>query len=197
MKCLPFLSTLLTNTVKLLYTVFFHFLKLFSDWDRISNNDLIGKVQVKIGQLGPGKNDLFLQMECKGKPVFCHVVFFVHPVLQVSIVEGKDLPVMDLNGKSDPFMELKCGKNTYKTKTIKKNLNPQWNEHCEFKLDAHLDDLLYISVYDWDMLSSNDIMGRCVVTMSALRVGMNDLWLPLEKGGAVHLKLNTIGFGLK
>ena len=62
---------------------------------------------------------------------------------------------MDLNGKSDPFMTLSIGKKEFKTKTIKKTLNPNWNESFEWKLDSHLDDLLYVNVYDWDMLSKN------------------------------------------
>eukprot|EP01080_Neovahlkampfia_damariscottae_P007316 gene7316-11635_t len=167
------------------------------DWDSISNNDLIGKLQVPIGQLLPGKNDLFLKMEVKGKTVFVHTVMFVHPVLQVALCEGKDLPAMDLNGKADPFALLKVGKKEFKSKTIKKTLNPNWNENFEWKLDAHLDELLYVSVFDWDMLSSNDLIGRCVVTMSSLKCGTNDLWLSLERGGMVHLKITCIGFGLR
>lgn len=62
-------------------------------------------------------------------------------VLHLSVVKAKDLIAADAGGTSDPYVRIHVGKeiaNGKKTKTIKKSLNPEWNEvrccksHCCF-----------------------------------------------------------------
>lgn len=56
-------------------------------------------------------------------------------VLRVHVVEAKDLMKKDINmlgrGSSDPYAVLTVGSQTYKTKTIDNNINPQWDEWFE------------------------------------------------------------------
>jgi hypothetical protein len=98
-------------------------------------------------------------------------------------------------GSSDPFVEISYGKSKCKTKTIKKNLNPQWNETFDFDvLDVSAP--LFFHVFDWDMLTSKDPMGKAIITLTSLHVGLNkDIWLPLEKKGAIRVEIEAIGFG--
>lgn len=57
--------------------------------------------------------------------------------LAVTVFEGKDLPAMDRNGMSDPYVKL-CmlpeGKQKFETKIIRNSLNPKFNETFAFNV---------------------------------------------------------------
>ena len=58
--------------------------------------------------------------------------------LDIFLKEGKNLAVRDSNGLSDPYVKvLLNGSNVYKSKTILKNLNPQWNERFTLNLSKN------------------------------------------------------------
>lgn len=58
-------------------------------------------------------------------------------VVRVGLLEAKDLMAKDtymmglVKGKSDPYAVLRVGNAHHKSKTIKENLNPHWNETYE------------------------------------------------------------------
>eukprot|EP01080_Neovahlkampfia_damariscottae_P006512 gene6512-10520_t len=166
------------------------------DWDLIGKHDSVGKTSIPVSKLQNGKNDLWLTLPpIKNTNPQLHVILELEPSIRLKVCEGKDLPAMDIGGTSDPFVEISFGKEQKKTKTIKKTLNPQWNETFDF----HVKDMsapIFLSVYDWDLLSSKDKMGQVVVTLTSLKAGLNkDLWLPLEKRGALRVEIEAIGFG--
>jgi hypothetical protein len=86
-----------------------------------------------------------------GFPVVSHFLFFFgfpfrFPVLFAffsPVIDGRELLAMDSNGLSDPFVRISLkGKEVFKSKTISKTLNPDWNE--EASMSVHL----YLLSYD-------------------------------------------------
>lgn len=80
--------------------------------------------------------------------------------LVVQVMGARDLPAMDLNGLSDPYVKVKLGKQKFKTRVVKKTLNPYWGEEFALRVDD-LNDELLISVLDEDKYFNDDFVG-CV-----------------------------------
>jgi Ca2+-dependent lipid-binding protein len=78
--------------------------------------------------------------------------------------------LFNLPGTSDPYVKFKAdGKQIYKSRTIPKNLNPQWNE----KFCVPIEDIsmpLVIKVFDFDRVSSDDPMGTVTVDLAQMEV---------------------------
>ncbi|KAJ1450927.1 hypothetical protein M885DRAFT_531139 [Pelagophyceae sp. CCMP2097] len=84
--------------------------------------------------------------------------------LVVAVLRAVDLPAMDRHllaagGTSDPVVSLRLDGSTVKTTVKKKTLNPVWQEVLRFQCDDE-DAQLVISVDDWDLVGSNDLLGR-------------------------------------
>jgi len=124
-------------------------------------------------------------------------------VLEVKLVEARDLKNKDLVGKSDPFAVLyirPLHEKTKKSKTINNDLNPIWNEHYEFEVEDISTQHLTIKIYDDEGLQPSEIIGCARVDLADLQPGkVKDLWLDLVKDleiqrdkkprGQVHLEL--------
>ncbi|KAL3850970.1 hypothetical protein ACJIZ3_012852 [Penstemon smallii] len=85
--------------------------------------------------------------------------------LLVRVIEAKNIPAMDPNGFSDPYVKLQLGKQKSKSKVVKKCLNPSWCEEFTFKVDDLKDELL-ISVLDEDKYFNDDFVGQIKVPIS-------------------------------
>lgn len=91
----------------------------------------------------------------------------IRGVLSVTVISGEDLPAMDMNGKSDPYviLSLKKTKTKYKTRVVTESLNPVWNQTFDFVVEDGLHDMLMLEVYDHDTFR-RDYMGRCILTLT-------------------------------
>jgi len=81
--------------------------------------------------------------------------------LLVDIISGRNLPIMDSNGFSDPYVVVTFGNQKFKTKFIRKTLNPRWNERfvlCVQNSDSHEKSILF-EAYDHDDAPEDDYMG--------------------------------------
>ncbi|ORX49323.1 hypothetical protein BCR36DRAFT_328417 [Piromyces finnis] len=61
--------------------------------------------------------------------------------LKIKVISAEGLKAVDNGGTSDPYVKVQHQKNTfYKTKSIKKTLNPTWNEECSIPFEKDVSD---------------------------------------------------------
>jgi phosphatidylserine decarboxylase len=69
----------------------------------------------------------------------------------------------------DPFVIVSFGKKTFRTKVIRHNLNPVFNERLIFQvMKSEKQYTVYFNIYDRDKLSSNDFVAESVLPISEL-----------------------------
>uniref|UniRef100_A0A669DIV4 Extended synaptotagmin-like protein 3 n=1 Tax=Oreochromis niloticus TaxID=8128 RepID=A0A669DIV4_ORENI len=118
-------------------------------------------------------------------------------VVRVHLLEARDLVAKDtymmglVKGKSDPYATLRVGNRNFKSKTIKENLHPKWNEVYEFVVHEAPGQELELELYDEDT-DKDDFLGRYNLDLGEVkREKQMDQWFALEdiQHGEVHLKL--------
>ncbi|WOL17493.1 protein C2-DOMAIN ABA-RELATED 11 [Canna indica] len=87
-------------------------------------------------------------------------------LLKVVIVRGNNLAIRDFTS-SDPYVVVKLGKQTAKTKVINSCLNPVWNEELTFYVKEPLG-VLKLEVFDRDRFKFDDKMGRAFLDLQPL-----------------------------
>ncbi|KAF3955380.1 hypothetical protein CMV_019397 [Castanea mollissima] len=106
-------------------------------------------------------------------------------MLEVKLVQAKELTNKDIIGKSDPFAVLYVRPlpDRMKTsKTINNDLNPIWNEHFEFIVEDASTQHLVVKVYDDEGLQESELIGCAHVLLHDLQPGkVKDVWLKLVK----------------
>ncbi|KAL0549186.1 hypothetical protein IC582_013667 [Cucumis melo] len=78
-------------------------------------------------------------------------------LLRIHVFRGVNLAVRDVCS-SDPYVIFKMGKQKLKTRVVKQNINPEWNEDLTLSIqDPSLP--VNVLVYDKDLFSLDDKMG--------------------------------------
>ncbi|KAJ4824927.1 Protein C2-DOMAIN ABA-RELATED 4 [Turnera subulata] len=78
-------------------------------------------------------------------------------LLRIHVHRGVNLAVRDVVS-SDPYVIVRMGRQKLKTRVVKKNINPEWNEDLTLSIaDPSLP--VKIEVYDRDIFSLDDKMG--------------------------------------
>ncbi|KAJ8771990.1 hypothetical protein K2173_027167 [Erythroxylum novogranatense] len=78
-------------------------------------------------------------------------------LLRIRVKRGVNLAVRDVRS-SDPYVVVKMGRQKLKTRVIKKDVNPEWNEDLTLSV-TDPDLLVKLTVYDHDTFSKDDKMG--------------------------------------
>ncbi|XP_010533120.1 PREDICTED: synaptotagmin-5 [Tarenaya hassleriana] len=130
-------------------------------------------------------------------------------ILEVKLVQAKNLTNKDIIGKSDPFAKLfirPLRERTKRSKTINNDLNPIWNEHFEFVVEDASTQHLVVRIYDDEGVQASELIGCAQVRLCELEPGkVKDVWLKLVKDldiqrdnkyrGEVHLELLYCPYG--
>ncbi|ESR47925.1 C2 calcium/lipid-binding plant phosphoribosyltransferase family protein [Citrus sinensis] len=85
--------------------------------------------------------------------------------LCVNVVKARNLPVMDVSGSLDPYVEVKLGNYKGITKHLEKNQNPVWNQIFAFSKERLQSSLLEVTVKDKD-IGKDDFVGRVSLDLS-------------------------------
>ena len=122
--------------------------------------------------------------------------------LNIEVIEANDVPSMNSNGTSDPYIKLYLlgPKQSDKikevqTKIIKKTLNPIWNEEFHFPIKSLGTDVLHMSFKDYKTIGKDDPISKYDLQIRDLILGqVYDEWISflpvkgVQKGGLIHLK---------
>ncbi|XP_073002254.1 protein C2-DOMAIN ABA-RELATED 11 [Typha latifolia] len=87
-------------------------------------------------------------------------------LLKVVVVEGRRLAIRDFTS-SDPYVIVRVGNLTAKTKVINSCLNPVWNEEFTFSIKEPLE-VLKLEVFDWDRFKYDDKMGHAFLDLQPI-----------------------------
>ncbi|XP_062844814.1 ras GTPase-activating protein 4 [Trichomycterus rosablanca] len=160
----------------------FHTVSLYvMDEDNLSRDDVIGKVSISKEAFSAKPQGLDGWMNLTEIDPDEEVQGEIH--LQISlladgevprklccrVLEARDLAKKDRNGASDPFVRVRFNGKTHESAVVKKSCYPRWNESFEFELDDTLSDsLLSVEVWDWDLVSRNDFLGKVLFNINKL-----------------------------
>ncbi|KAK2187826.1 hypothetical protein NP493_153g05007 [Ridgeia piscesae] len=105
---------------------------------------------------------------------------FDQDLLEVHIMQAKNLMAMDSNGYSDPYLVVFVNKERrFTTKIKKKTLNPVWDEWVTMQLPKP-NEQLEISVWDRDVFFQKDFLGCLTFSLDDIRAysKQNDVRTP-------------------
>ncbi|XP_031355139.1 otoferlin-like, partial [Photinus pyralis] len=91
----------------------------------------------------------------------------IRVLVRVYVVKALELHPMDLNGKADPYIVLQLGAKrvTDKENYVSKQLNPVFGKCFEFEATFPQDSLLTVQIFDWDLVSADDMIGETKIDL--------------------------------
>ncbi|KAL2490699.1 C2 calcium/lipid-binding plant phosphoribosyltransferase family protein [Abeliophyllum distichum] len=91
--------------------------------------------------------------------------------LYVNVVKATDLPVMDISGSLDPYVEVKVGNYKGVTNHLEKNQHPEWHKVFAFSKERLQSNLIEVTVKDKD-IGKDDFVGRVMFDVVDVPVRM-------------------------
>uniref|UniRef100_A0A3B4Z4H5 Extended synaptotagmin-1-like n=1 Tax=Stegastes partitus TaxID=144197 RepID=A0A3B4Z4H5_9TELE len=122
-----------------------------------------------------------------------HPSFATEGLLRIHLLAGQNLVPKDnlmggmVKGKSDPYVKINIGGETFTSNVVKTNLNPTWNEMYEVILTQLPGQELHVEVFDKDMDMKDDFMGTFLLFFISQWYNLNDV-----KSGRIHLGLEWV-----
>ncbi|KAJ2521457.1 Tricalbin-2 [Coemansia sp. RSA 1939] len=93
-------------------------------------------------------------------------------MVRMRVTSATNLPAADKSGTSDPYvMALIDGVKVWESETIKKTLNPRWNEQTELGIRQRSKATLVLEIYDWNQIQSHTHLGTATIPLKDLPIG--------------------------
>uniref|UniRef100_A0A8C5HHP2 Extended synaptotagmin-1-like n=1 Tax=Gouania willdenowi TaxID=441366 RepID=A0A8C5HHP2_GOUWI len=131
------------------------------DADRVQ---ALGSLSIPLSRLMSSSSlslDQWFQLDNSGSASRIYINAVLRGLLRIHLLAGQNLVPKDnlmggmVKGKSDPYVKINIGGETFTSRVIKANLNPTWNEMYELPGQE-----LHLEVFDKDMDMKDDFMGR-------------------------------------
>lgn len=163
----------------------------------VVGNDGIGAVQIPLKAVKPGKRQEIWSFLDKGRgEVGIEVI--QHHQLHVKVVKCDALPAKDMNGMCDPYIKLFLAGAEYKTRIVRNDRNPWFEEEFRFCVDDVSNQKLRLECWDSDFVLfrqnlSEDCMGLAEIDVENLVPGIpNEMTLPLTIAGRAEGTITVI-----
>lgn len=130
----------------------------------------------------------------------CQLLKTREMIFNLRVIEAKDLPKMDINGKADPYCKIYLSTNSKDakhTKKLKKTLTPVFNDVFTFDVtNFSPSDYIFIKLKDQDPVKAEDISTINLPIIEYELGKVYDLWKDMtpakgvKKGGQIHLVIH-------
>uniref|UniRef100_A0A3B3WIR7 Extended synaptotagmin-like protein 1a n=1 Tax=Poecilia mexicana TaxID=48701 RepID=A0A3B3WIR7_9TELE len=169
------------------------------DDDRASS---LGSLTIPLNRLLESNEltlDQWFQLENSDSASRLYAKIVLRGVLRIHLVEAQNLIAKDnfmggmVKGKSDPYVKIRVAGITFRSHTIKENLNPVWNELYEVILTQLPGQEVQFELFDKD-LDQDDFLGFKLNLRDIISAQFIDTWYTLNdvKSGRVHLVMEWL-----
>ncbi|CAG8602008.1 10929_t:CDS:10, partial [Funneliformis caledonium] len=101
--------------------------------------------------------------------------------LKINLVNAENLPAADRSGTSDPFVKFFLNdKVVFESKTLKKTVNPHYDENFSVSLFSQTSAKLFVKVYDWNKVESAKLIASGEIPLTNLSSTTSTQKVPLK-----------------
>ena len=126
------------------------------------------------------------QLTFPGKIPFIKDDSFIKRILNIKIIEAKEIKAMNMNGFSDPYCQMSLlGDRTFLTTSERKEtLSPYWDENFSFLIGNYDKDIFVLSLRNKNMIKADDDIGTVELQINKFQISkVYKKWVEISKKG--------------